>query len=304
MSEFKKYANKLLKKTELNRLEKDDLENELVEHLNNMKDDYIKEGMSEKDSIDMTIKNFNQSNFIKEINNFALNKKLTGINISYLLKINILLILIYLILMIATFSLFRTNQDSTVLYFLTICFILFVNYNYAISHFELKKDIISNISITCIIFFLIEKIGIVILSKIYCVLSNNLEFNNIFDLYVFDLKKILIYLATSIIVILISIYHNPNSTKRNFKLSTMDISILFLSLILNIIYFLYPNRLYLLNLIISKLFNINVNFFDKTLLYININNQITIINIGLLLLLLFIFYKFISSILEIDSKKK
>ncbi|UYZ38423.1 hypothetical protein OD350_12350 [Clostridium beijerinckii] len=186
MSEFKKYANKLLKKTELNRLEKDDLENELVEHLNNMKDDYIKEGMSEKDSIDMTIKNFNQSNFIKEINNFALNKKLTGINISYLLKINILLILIYLILMIATFSLFRTNQDSTVLYFLTICFILFVNYNYAISHFELKKDIISNISITCIIFFLIEKIGIVILSKIYCVLSNNLEFNNIFDLYVFD----------------------------------------------------------------------------------------------------------------------
>ena len=57
MSEFKKYAHKLLKKTNLNGLERKELEKELIEHLNSMKDDYIKEGISEKDSISMSISN-------------------------------------------------------------------------------------------------------------------------------------------------------------------------------------------------------------------------------------------------------
>lgn len=301
MNEFSEYIDKLLKKTRLTRLEKKDLEKELVEHLNNMKDDYLKKGTSEKESINMAIKNFNNSDFIKEINNFATNRKLTGLNIPYLFKINIILSLVYSILMIASFLLFTTNQDLNILYFLTICFILFVNYDYTSSHFESKKDIFLNILITCCTFFFIEKIGIVTISKIYSMLSDNLKLN-ISDLYIFDLKKVLIYLVLSVIGILFAKYHTPNSRKRNFKLATGEIFILLLSLILSIIYFLYPNRFYLLNLIISRIFNIDVQYFSKNLLYMNINHGFIIINIGLLLILLFIFYKFISCVLKIDLK--
>lgn len=301
MNEFSKYIEKLLKKTQLTRLEKKDLEKELVEHLNNMKDDYLKKGISEKESINMAIKNFNNSDFIKEINNFAANRKLTGLNISYLFKVNIILILVYSILMIGSFLLFTTNQDLNILYFLIICFILFVNYDYTSSHFESQKDIFLNMSITCLVFFCIEKIGILTISKIYSILSNNLELN-ISDLYVFQWTKILIYLVMSVIGILFAKYHTPNSRKRDFKLSTGEIFILILSLILSIIYFLYPNRFYLLNLVISRMFNTDVQSFSKNLLYMNINHGVIIINVGLVLILLFIFYKFISCILKIDLK--
>jgi len=301
MNEFSEYIEKLLKKTQLTRLEKKDLEKELVEHLNNMKDDYLKKGISEKESINMAIKNFNNSDFIKEINNFAANRKLTGLNISYLFKINIILILVYSILMIGSFLLFATNQDLNLLYFLIICFILFVNYDYTSSNFESKKDIFLNMSITCFLFFCIEKIGILTISKIYSILSNNLELN-ISDLYVFQWTKILIYLVMSVIGILFAKYHTPNSRKRDFKLSTAEIFILILSLILSIIYFLYPNRFYLLNLVISRMFNTDVQSFSKNLLYMNINHGFIIINVGLVLILLVIFYKFISCILKIDSK--
>lgn len=301
MNEFSEYIEKLLKKTQLTRLEKKDLEKELVEHLNNMKDDYLKKGISEKESINMAIKNFNNSDFIKEINNFAANRKLTGLNISYLFKVNIILILVYSILMIGSFLLFTTNQDLNLLYFLIICFILFVNYDYTSNHFESKKDIFLNMSITCFIFFCIEKIGILTISKIYSILSNNLELN-ISDLYVFQWTKILIYLVMSVIGILFAKYHTPNSRKRDFKLSTAEIFILILSLILSIIYFLYPNRFYLLNLVISRMFNTDVQSFSKNLLYMNINHGFIIINVGLVLILLFIFYKFISCILKIDLK--
>jgi len=301
MNEFSEYIEKLLKKTQLTRLEKKDLEKELVEHLNNMKDDYLKKGISEKESINMAIKNFNNSDFIKEINNFAANRKLTGLNISYLFKINIILILVYSILMIGSFLLFATNQDLNLLYFLIICFILFVNYDYTSSNFESKKDIFLNMSITCFLFFCIEKIGILTISKIYSILSNNLELN-ISDLYVFQWTKILIYLVMSVIGILFAKYHTPNSRKRDFKLSTAEIFILILSLILSIIYFLYPNRFYLLNLVISRMFNTDVQSFSKNLLYMNINHGFIIINVGLVLILLLIFYKFISCILKIDLK--
>ncbi|WP_371877672.1 permease prefix domain 1-containing protein [Clostridium pasteurianum] len=303
MSQFKEYVNRLLKKTRLNRSEKKDLEDELIEHLNNMKDDYIEKGMSEKDSINMAIKNFKSSDFLKEITNFTINRKLVGINISYLLKINIMLIFTYLILMIINFTLFETNQDKNLLYFLIICFVLFVNYYYTFSRFQLKKDIISNISITCFTFFLIEKVGIIILSKIYRILTHNPKFN-ILDLYVLDFKKILIYIILSITVILLAKYDILNAPKINFKLSTIDILILSSSLIFSILYFLYPNRFYFLNLIISKIFNINVQFSSKNLLYMNINNKFIIINIGLLLILLFIFYKFISRVLKINFKQQ
>jgi len=292
MNEFQLYINNLLKKTKLPRSEKSDLEKELIEHLNNLKYDYLKNGLSEKEAIDKVIENFNSSNFLNEINNFSKKEKLSNLSIKFILKTNLILILIYTLLMIIGLTLLKINIKSNILYFFIICFVSFFNYYYSSSNLIQKKDISLNISITCCSFFLLEKIGIIILSKIYILLTNNIE-SNIWSLYSFDINKILIYIFLSIIIFSISKLNKNSIPKINTKLNDFDIFILISSVILNLIYFLYPNRFYFLRLIISKIFKFEINFFSKNLFYMTINNEIFIINIGLLLFILFISYKLI-----------
>ncbi|WP_040213730.1 hypothetical protein [Clostridium polynesiense] len=306
MSEFRGYTHKLLKKATLNSSEKKDLEDEIVEHLISMRDEYIKQGIPEKDSISMAIKNFNASDFLSEIRSFTVSRKLTGLNIKYILNFNMALILIYLILMAINISLFKGYKYSSITYdisyFLIISFILYINYDYSSRNFESKRDIISNVSITCLLFFLAEKISVILLSIIYSKLAPNLIFN-VWNSYVFNFNKIIIYLVISISVILMAKYDHNTLPKRNLNISTVDIFILSASLIFSIVYILYPNRFYLLNLIVSKIFNIEVRSFNKNLLHININNNLIIINIGLVIIGGFILYKFISYLLKIHFKR-
>ena len=303
MNEFKLYVNKLLKKTNFNSLEREDLENELVEHLNNLKYDYLKKGFSEKDAIDTVIKNFNSSDFLNEMNNFSKKQKLSGFSIKFTFKTTLILSLIYIMLTISIFTLFKVNRDSNLLYSFVICLISFLNYYYSASNFIFKKDITLNILITCFSFFLLEKITSIIFANIYVLLTYNIKFN-ILDLFSFDFNKIIIYILISIIFLFISLFSKISIPKTNSKLNNIDISILISSVLLNIIYYFYPNRFYFLNLIISDFFNINIDSLDKNLLYMNINNEIVIINIGLLLLLFFIGYKSISYLYHIYSKNK
>ena len=196
--------------------------------------------------------------------------------------------------------LFATNSNSNILYFLVISFILFLNYKYTSSCFESQKDIFFNISIICFTFFLIEKILILILSSIYNILADNIH-TSIFDLYIFDLKKIKIYISISIFILLLARFEAYNSSRKSLNLPTTNIFVL-INLLFIVLYFLYPNRFYFLNLIIYKIFGVDVQFFNKNLLYMNINNNFIIINIGLVLLMLFIIYKFILRIFEIKKE--
>ncbi len=301
MNEFQIYINKILKKTKLNSLDKKELEYEMIEHLNNVKDDYMKKGLSEKDAINSSIESFNSNDFLAEINNFAINKKINGISISYIFKANILLFFIYSVLMIINVTLFKINPNSNIAYFIIIAFILIINYNYIAINFQSKKDIALNVSIISLSFFIIEKASVIILSKMYSILRPIIKIN-IRDLYVLDFKNILIYSIISSVIILYAKYNTPNIYTKKYKLSNTEIILIFTSLILNIIYFLYPDRLYLLNLIISKTFNINVESFSKNLLYMIINSKLIIINIGLVLILSFVFYKFIRRVFKIKFK--
>lgn len=295
MSDFELFIKKLLKKTKLDYLEKVDLENELIEHLNSMKDEYMKQGISEKVAIDKAIKDFKEADFKERIKEFSKNKKLSGINIPHILKINLILILTYFILMTGIFTLFREQIHLNVAYFLVISFVLFLNYYYTSGKFILKKDAILNVSITCFVFFIIQSLSITILANIYKALSTNLNYN-INNLYVFDLRKFLVYIILSVITILLTKYCEVNPLNLNLKLSNLDLTILILGVILTTFYFVYPNKFYLLNLIIYKMFKIDVKSFSKNLFYMNINENFIVVNIGLIILIIFVLYKFITQI--------
>lgn len=295
-----KYAEKLVRKTKFSHLEKQDLKKELLEHLINSKEESLKKGLSEEDSINIAINKFNKLDFIEEMNKFTLNKKAIGIKGKYIIKINIILIFIYSIFISFLFSLFSKKQDLMISYFLIIGLVLFVNYYYSANHFQFKKDIVLNTAISCIVFFLIEKFEIIILSKIYSSLSNDLKIYNILSSFPFKTESIVIYMILSIFFVFIALYSNNNfrNIKFRFLNSTIEKVILVLSLITEIIYFLYPNRLYFLNLTISKLLNLNVERFEKNLLYMIINDKIIIVNIGFILIIILILYKLYLNIIK------
>lgn len=300
MNEFKDYVNKLLKKTNLEHSEREELKKELIEHLNSSKDDHMNNGLSEKEAISKSIENFKKSDFLSEVNDFTTNKKLYGFNLRYFIKMNLTLIITYMLMIVSSIALTENTVNSNLIYFLIITFVLFINYECACMNFEKKEDIIKNIIIISFSFFLVEKTGVSAIAFIYRSISNNLEMN-ILDLYVFNISKVFIYLGISILTILLAKYIKRD-VKNNIKFSIIDIIVLFLSILLNIIYFLFPNRFYLLNLAISKVLNINIESFNKNFLYMTINNSILIVNVGLLILLLFIIYKFFIKILKIKLK--
>lgn len=298
--EFNKYVNNLLNKTNLNKKEKRDFRNELIEHLNSMKGDYLEKDFSEKDSIAMAIKNFNETNFLEELTELN-TSKLTGVNISFIFQSILISTSIYYILLLINVSLFSVNTNSKIFYFVLIFFTLLVNYFHAFNQFKFKKDIISNFMITSSSFFIIEKLIMLITSKTYSLLSTNFEFS-IFDLYGFSFKEILIYILISIGFIFLAKYDNRHKERKfSLHLSTIDKIILTLSLIFNALFFIYPNRLYILNLVISRLFNFTVEYFNKNIFYITINNDFRIFNIGLFLIVLFIPYKLISRTVKTKS---
>ncbi|WP_461615287.1 permease prefix domain 1-containing protein [Clostridium sp. Marseille-QA1073] len=261
MNEFKDYVNKLLKKTNLEYSEREELKKELIEHLNSSKDDHMNNGLSEKEAISKSIENFKKSDFLSEVNDFTTNKKLYGFNLLYFIKMNLTLIITYMLMLVSSIALTENTVNSNLIYFLIITFVLFINYECACMNFEKKEDIIKNIIIISFSFFLVEKTGVSVIAFIYRSISNNLEMN-ILDLYVFNISKLFIYLGISILTILLAKYIKRD-VKNNIKFSIIDIIVLFLSILLNIIYFLFPNRFYLLNLAISKVLNINIESFNK-----------------------------------------
>lgn len=69
-----------------------------------------------------------------------------------------------------------------------------------------------------------------------------------------------------------------------------------ISIILNVIYYLFPNRWYALCVLMEKLVGESINEVNRNLLYLVINDRIVIPNIGIFILiglLLILFYKII-----------
>lgn len=302
MNILKKYLKNLLKRTNLTSNQKKELEVELLEHLIDTKNDYIKTGLSEKEATIMAINSFKKSKFLDEIKDYSkYTPRLTGVNILYILKTNILLLIVYFLLISTSYSIIINPFTSNIVYFLITSFTLALGYYIISSNFEFKKDIISSLAILFTLFFISEKLIIIALFKIYDSLAFSIIFN-FSDIHLININTTIIYIIISLFFIILQNYSNKPVLARKISLCYKDLFIILTSLILNIIYFLYPNRFYLLNLITSKLLKIHIESYNKNLLYMNINNKLIIINIGLFLMVIFIVCKITTYLMKKSHK--
>ncbi|GAA0788403.1 permease prefix domain 1-containing protein [Hathewaya limosa] len=289
MREFEIYITNLLKKTNLPVGEREELKMELIQHLNDSKYDYMNEGLSEKQAIQKAIENFNKRDFLTEINGFVDSEKFNDFNLNYFIKMNLTLFISYLLMIVVSVALIKNTIGFNLSYFFIMTVILFLNYECAIMNFQSKKDIIKNMGIVAFSFFFIQKLFMIILAFMHKLLFDKRTVN-IEYIRISKLNNLVVYLSILVVTMLLARYVDRD-VKKKVTLSILDIGILCFSILLNIVYFLFPDRFYLLNFTISKLLNINVKSFSKNILYMNINNSIVIINIGLLMLLFFIVYK-------------
>lgn len=292
MNKINKYISKILKNINISYSEKKELKLELIEHLLGYRDEYIKAGLSEVEAIDKAINKFEISNFYEEINRYSQNNKYTTMNLSYFIKLNLILGFSYILFTVLFSVIFNQNLTSNLCYFFIIGITLFINYEITSRKYCEKNTIIKNIFFINISFFLIEKVSIGILAYIYNFVFGigNIKLS---ELYIFNIDKILIYIFICIITLVMA-----KGLDREFKIipniSLSDFLVLFIGGVLNIVYFLFPNRFYFLNMLISNIFNLKIETFEKNIIYITLNNSIQIFNIGLILLILWIIYKVFS----------
>ncbi|SFD32846.1 VanZ like family protein [Bacillus sp. 491mf] len=64
MKEFENYIERIVKKTALDKAAREELSLELLDHLNSLKEEYIKKGMSAKQAKQLAIQHFGEPNFI------------------------------------------------------------------------------------------------------------------------------------------------------------------------------------------------------------------------------------------------
>ncbi|GAA0788460.1 hypothetical protein [Hathewaya limosa] len=291
MHEFNEYVVSLLKDTNLKHKEQEKLKKELMEQLKSLKCEYINKGFLEGEAIQKAIEEFEGSGYFKNKYNFSNDKQVNGFNLSYFIRTNLILIIVYLFLNVISFSLVKKVSKFNIIYICIITFILLLNYICATISFKSKKDIVKNMTLVAFSFFFLEKINIISISYLYKTIYNKV-YINIYSIYIFKIKNIAMYILIIIFTILLTVCSNKKF-KHKISMSILDIIILFFSILLNLLYFLFPNRFYLFKLIVCKFFNIDIKTLTKNFLYMNINKSIVIINIGLLVLVFFIIYKII-----------
>lgn len=297
MNKIEKHVDKIIKyNVFIKKEEKNDFRMELIQHLYDIKEEYLNNGLSDKEATDLAIKEFNRKDFsISKIIDIK-EEKATFKFINFL-NHNIILLISYLSIFIISNLIIENSINNNYFYFFNIFFILFISFNISLRNFRENKMTIKYFCFLSCSFFLIEK---VVIFFSLCLFSSQIKDDlNISNMYMYNKTNIISYfLIVLFFILLFKILNQREQKLFVFKFNYIDIYIILLGIILNLLYMVFPNRFYLLNRIISKIINTPINFFDKNLFYININNSIKIYNIGLFIIIIFSIYKLSNLILK------
>ncbi|AFS79343.1 hypothetical protein Curi_c23410 [Gottschalkia acidurici 9a] len=293
-TELEIYIKKLLDKRGINDQDKEDLYYEIKDHLMLLKNEYLSKGLSEDEAVKLSIKDFGNINFIgNDIKrNLPSNNKYE--NLSFREKTICLLemFLSYFIFIciyamagnISTQSIFFDIGMATVV---TLTSFIYIN-----KKLNSEKGKVKNLIICNILFFIIEKI-IMLIFTIFTLniigLSTDPLLYTITSSYVFDLTYILAFVLLVFSSVIVTKYIGNMLFKniRNTYNYTLASTVLFVtSIILLLIYYLIPNRFYLLRKIIINTIGTEIISVSKNVFFMVINNGFVIPNIGLLLLML------------------
>ena len=291
---FETYIRKLLDERGINEQDKKELYYEIKDHLMLLKNEYIRKGLSEEEAVKLSIKDFGDSNFIGNNikRNLPSNNKYD--NFSFREKALCLLemFLVYFIFICLCATVWNVTAISTffnigMAIVITLTSFIFINKKLNNEKVKLKNLLICNIS-----FFIIEKV----MMSLFAIVALNIKGGST-DYMVLALKSSYIFNSAYIVAFILLTLGSVVVTKcigdllfkdiRNTYNYTLISFILFIiSILLLFMYYLIPNRFYVLRKILIDAIGADITSVSKNIFYIVINNDYVIPNIGLLLLVI------------------
>lgn len=294
MNEIEQFIQSVLNSRGINEQDKKELELELTDHLNSLKLDYIKNGYDEKEAIELCIKEFGEPNTLGNTLKRYLVSKNKGSILTVSNKINGILLMCFIYLCTTLFYTLVMNEILTGLYYPLVTFTtvsgiyLYINLKIYDNSAKIKY-----FSFFLISFFLIERI----LVFFFYTFSNYLRGGNLGLVPILNWFYVIFYIFFSTFALVLLKINKINTFDkiRNPYDSQIKIALLFvISMGLNALYYLFPNRWYPLFVLVERLLGKPINEVHRNIFYLLINNRYVVPNFGLLIfigLLLLVIYK-------------
>lgn len=294
MLEFDIYIKNLLNERGINEQDKEDLYYEIKDHLMLLKNEYISKGLSEGESVKLAIKQFGDSNFIGNNikRNLPSNNKLKDFTYKESAKCLLNTFLIYFVFICLSATVFNVIVRSALFNISLALVVTLTSFIFINNKLNTKRNKIKNILVCNILFFIIEKAFMSIFTilalnirggsadSLIITLKNSYIFNPVYNI-AFVLLTLGSIIATKYIWDIF--FENIRNTYNSTFVSTILFSI---SILLLFMYYLIPNRFYILRKIIINLMGSDITSVNKNILFIVINKGFVIPNIGLVLLVL------------------
>lgn len=292
MEVFNAYIKELLDERGINEQDKKDLEFEIKDHLMLLENEYLIKGLSEKDAIKLSIKDFGESNFIGNSikKNLPSHNKYPDFTFKERAQCLLSMFLVYFIyIFVLSYATFLSQISDSLFFYLGMAIVVtltsFILVNKKVND---NKNKLKNIISCNIQFFIIEKVFMSLFILIISSIRGGNGFS-LFNTYIFNWIYILSFiLFTSCSVIITK--HVMNKITLNLKNNynnTITSTILFIiSVLFMILYILIPNRFYVLRKIIISILGSDITNVSKNIFFMVINNSLVIPNIGLVILII------------------
>ncbi|NNU75584.1 permease prefix domain 1-containing protein [Clostridium estertheticum] len=293
MDTFNSYIKELLDERGINECDKKDLEFEIRDHLMLLENEYLNKGLSEKDAIKLSIRDFGESNFIGNSikKNLPSHNKYIDFTIKERIQCLLSMFLVYFIfIFILSYVTFFSQIFDSIFYYIDMAIVVtltsFIFINKKVNN---NKNKVKNIISINIQFFIIEKVFMSLFILIVRSITTSVYNFSLLNTYIFNWIYILSFILLTSCSVIITKYVINKVTlnlKNNYN-TTITSTFLFIASILFIImYILIPNRYYVLRKIIIGILGSDITNVSKNILFMVINNNLVIPNIGLVILII------------------
>lgn len=285
MDRINKFIDDLLSERGITKDDRKDLEVELLDHLMLLKQEYIDSGYNESEAIELAINNFGDTNEIGNSIKKALpsRNKYTDFSKIEISKSVLFMLVGYFITIFYVSTLGSMNYNSFTFYLLISSIPIIIGFMYINLKITTKNKRIKNLFLSLTMFFIAERMLMILIYSIgYVVYTNRTA--NITDLL--DFKYFFTFLMLGIISIGITIIlSNKTVSKiRNPYNAKITSNLLWISSIaLMLLYYVFPNRWYLICRLVESIIDSEVKYVSKNILFLTINHKIILPNIGLII---------------------
>jgi hypothetical protein len=312
MNGFEAYIKELLSERGINEHDKKDLEFEIEDHLLLLKNEYVDKGLSEKDAIKSSIKDFGESNFIGNSikNNLPSHNKFIDFSSKERMNCLLEMFLIYFVFKFIGNVEQNAYSNSMISYAIMTIPVLCTSFIFINKKLKDEKNKIKNIVLCNTLFFILEKIimsgygifRLIVVDKISVTIH---IINGAKSLYLFDFQYIITFLlGTLCSIILTKLLSNKllKGIKNTYNYSVKSTVISITSILLMLLYLLTLNmNTYSLGLITDRIQHItgfNIVSINGNPLFTIMNDKLIVPNIGLFVLIML----FIRLIIRVRKK--